>query len=186
MGPALDAVDTRVVDRDGNVVADGRVGELQVQSPSNCVGYWQDPRATADTFDHGWLRTGDLVRRDADSFFWFEGRAKQIIVRAGSNISPQEVEEALYQHRAVLEAGVIGAPDAVHGEKVIAFVALRDGLYANEQELRDLARSRIADYKVPEHVIFLTLLPKGLTGKVDRRALRDLALTSPRLQSVLV
>jgi long-chain acyl-CoA synthetase len=81
---------------------------------------------------------------------------------------------------------VIGAPDAVHGEKVIAFVALRDGLYASEQELRDLVRSRIADYKVPEHVIFLPLLPKGLTGKVDRRALRDLALTSPRLQSALV
>ena len=186
MGPALDAVEARVVDRDGNVVADGRVGELQVQSPSNCVGYWQDPRATAANFDHGWLRTGDLVRRDADSFFWFEGRAKQIIVRAGSNISPQEVEEALYQHRAVLEAGVIGVPDAVHGEKVIAFVALRDGLYANERELRDLVRSLIADYKVPEQVIFLPLLPKGLTGKVDRRALSDLALTSPRLQSELV
>jgi long-chain acyl-CoA synthetase len=186
MGPALDAVDTRVVDRDGNVVAEGRVGELQVQSPSNCVGYWQDPRATAATFDDGWLRTGDLVRLDADSFFWFEGRAKQIIVRGGSNISPQEVEGALHQHRAVLEAGVIGAPDAVHGEKVIAFVALRDGLYASEQELRDLVRGRIADYKVPEYVIFLPLLPKGLTGKVDRRALRDLALTSPRLRGALV
>jgi len=178
MGVALEVVDTRVVDQNGHAVTDGRIGELQVQSPSNCVGYWQDPRATAATFDDGWLRTGDLVRRDANDFFWFEGRAKQIIVRGGSNISPQEVEEALYQHPAVLEAGVIGMPEPVHGEQVIGFVALHDGVFASEQELRDFVGSRIADYKTPERIIFLPLLPKGLTGKVDRRALRDLALTS--------
>jgi hypothetical protein len=124
------------------------------------------------------------VRRHTDAFFWFEGRTKQIIVRGGSNISPQEVEGALHQHRAVLEAGVIGAPDPVHGEEVIASVAVRDGLYASEQELLDLVRSRIADYKVPEHILFLPMLPKGLTGKVDRRALRELTF-SPRLQSAL-
>jgi long-chain acyl-CoA synthetase len=179
MGPALDVVDLRVADPTGNVVADGQVGELQVQSPANCVGYWDDPRATAAAFDHGWLRTGDLVRRDADGFFWFEGRAKQIIVRGGSNISPQEVEEALYHHPAVLEAGVIGMPDPVHGEKVIAYVALREGLTASEQELRDLVRSRIADYKTPERILFLPALPKGLTGKVQRRALKELALVFP-------
>jgi long-chain acyl-CoA synthetase len=106
-------------------LADGHVGELQVRSPANCVGYWDDPEATATTFDGGWLRTGDLVRRDGDRFFWFAGRVKQIIIRGGSNISPQEVEEALYRHPSVLEAGVIGLPDPIHGEKVIAFVALR-------------------------------------------------------------
>ena len=179
IGPALDALDTRVADLAGRVLADGQVGELQVQSPANCVGYWDDPKSTAATFDDGWLRTGDLVRRDADGFYWFEGRVKQIIVRGGSNISPQEVEEALYHHPAVLEAGVIGMPDPVHGEKVIAFVALRDGLTAGEQELRDLVRSRIADYKTPERIVFLPALPKGLTGKVQRRALKDLAITSP-------
>ena len=179
IGPALDLVDARVADLSGKVVADGQVGELQVQSPANCVGYWDDPQATAAAFDDGWLRTGDLARRDADGFFWFEGRVKQIIIRGGSNISPQEVEEALYHHPAVLEAGVIGMPDPVHGEKVIAFVALREGLTAGEQELRDLVRSRIADYKTPERIIFLPVLPKGLTGKVQRRALKDLAVESP-------
>jgi len=181
VGPALDLVDTRVADPVGNVVADGRVGELQVQSPSNCVGYWDDSRATAATFDKGWLRTGDLVRRDADGFFWFKGRAKQIIICGGSNISPQEVEEALYHHPGVLEAGVIGMPDPLHGEKVIAFVALRDGFTADEQELRELVRNRIADYKTPERILFLPVLPKGLTGKVQRRALKELALASPEL-----
>jgi long-chain acyl-CoA synthetase len=111
VGPALDLVDTRVADLAGEVVTDDGIGELQVQSPANCVGYWDDPRATAATFNDGWLRTGDLVRRNADGFFWFEGRVKEIIIRGGSNISPQEVEEALYHHPAVLEAGVVGMPD---------------------------------------------------------------------------
>jgi long-chain acyl-CoA synthetase len=178
IGPVIDLVDARVADLTGKVVADGQIGELQVQSPANCVGYWDNEQATSSTFDDGWLRTGDLVRRDADGFFWFEGRAKQIIIRGGSNISPQEVEEALYHHPAVLEAGVIGLPDPVHGEKVIACVALREGLDASERELRDLVRSRIADYKTPERILFLPVLPKGLTGKVLRRALKDFALES--------
>ncbi|MBV8206493.1 MAG: AMP-binding protein [Acidobacteria bacterium] len=174
IGPAMDLLETRVVTPSGTLARDGEVGELQVQSPANCVGYWDDPAATAATFDDGWLRTGDLVRRDADGYFWFEGRAKQIIIRGGSNISPQEVEEALYHHPAVLEAGVIGVPDPVHGEKVVAFVALREGHTANQQELRNLVRSRIAEYKTPECILFLPVLPKGLTGKVQRRDLKSL------------
>jgi len=175
VGPALEIVDTRVADTTGAALGDNQVGELQVQSPGNFVGYWNDTAATAATFTDGWLRTGDLVRRDADGFFWFEGRLKQIIVRGGSNISPQEVEEVLYVHPAVLEAGVVGMPDPVYGEKVIAFVTLRDGVIGGEQELRDFVRTRIAEYKTPEQIIFLTDLPKGLTGKVERRALKELA-----------
>jgi long-chain acyl-CoA synthetase len=181
MGLALDIIDTRVADAGGNVIGVGQVGELQVQSPAHCVGYWNNPDATAATFHDGWLRTGDLVRRDADGFYWFEGRVKQIIVRGGSNFSPQEVEESLYHHPAVLEAGVIGMPDPVYGEKVIAFVALRDGLSATEPELRDFVRARIADYKIPERILFLPSLPKGLTGKVQRRDLKDMLLASLQL-----
>jgi long-chain acyl-CoA synthetase len=181
MGPALDAIDTRVADALGNALPDGEKGELQIQSPANCVGYWDDSQATWNAFDHGWLRTGDLVRRDSDGYYWFEGRVKQIIVRGGSNISPQEVEEPLYHHPAVLEAGVIGLPDPAYGEKVIAFVALRDGHTVKEHELRDFVRSRIADYKTPERIIFLPALPKGLTGKVQRRDLKDLAMRSPEM-----
>jgi long-chain acyl-CoA synthetase len=177
VGPALDIVDTRVADTTGTALGDNQVGELQVQSPGNCVGYWDDARATAATFADGWLRTGDLVRRDPDGFFWFEGRLKQIIVRGGSNISPQEVEEVLYQHPAVLEAGVVGMPDPVYGEKVIAFVALRDGVISGERKLQDFVCSRIAEYKTPERIIFLTNLPKGLTGKVERRTLKELAVS---------
>ncbi|MCU1235793.1 MAG: hypothetical protein JWP63_3760 [Candidatus Solibacter sp.] len=175
VGRTLDDVDARVAGLAGGLVGEGEIGELQVQSPANCVGYWNDPEATAAAFDEGWMRTGDLMRRDRDGFFWFAGRAKQIIVRGGSNISPQEVEEALYHHPAVLEAGVIGMPDPVLGERVVAFVALREGLTVGEEELCELVRSRIADYKAPERVVFLPALPKGLTGKVQRRDLRALA-----------
>jgi long-chain acyl-CoA synthetase len=181
MGRALDLIDTRVADPAGNVLPDGQIGELQIQSPANCVGYWDNQEATESTFLEGWLRTGDLVKRDSDGFYWFEGRVKQIIVRGGSNISPQEVEEPLYQHPAVLESAVVGMPDAVNGEKVIAFVALRDGFHCSEAELRDFVRARIADYKVPERILFLPTLPKGLTGKVQRRDLKDMMLVSEQL-----
>ncbi|PWU03204.1 MAG: hypothetical protein C5B51_19370, partial [Terriglobia bacterium] len=119
--------------------------------------------------------TGDLGRRDAEGYHWFEGRKKEIIIRGGSNISPQEVEAAIYSHPAVLEAAVIGMPDPVFGEKVIAFVALRKGLAAAEGELREYALKRLADYKVPERVLFLPELPKGITGKLQRRVLKQMA-----------
>jgi long-chain acyl-CoA synthetase len=174
VGTALHVLETRVSGFDGRVVADYEVGELQVLSPANCIGYWDDAKSTNATFDDGWLRTGDLVMRDSDGFFWFKGRTKQIIVRGGSNISPQEVEEALYDHPAVLEAGVVGAPDPIQGETVMAFVALRRDMTATEHELISFVKARIADYKTPERVMFLPVLPKGLTGKVQRRALTDL------------
>ncbi|MEQ1886125.1 MAG: AMP-binding protein [Bryobacteraceae bacterium] len=179
MGPALDLIDARVADVAGNVLPDETKGEFQVQSPANCIGYWDDSQATWNAFDHGWLRTGDRVRRDKDAFYWFEGRVKQIIVRGGSNISPQEVEEPIYHHPAVLEVGVIGLPDPAYGEKVVAFVALREGMNVTEEGLRDFVKARVADYKVPERIIFLPALPKGLTGKVQRRDLKDLVARSP-------
>jgi len=176
MGPAARGVGVRLVDRHGHDVPKGETGEILVHSPANCVGYWNEPAATACLFEDGWLHTGDLASHDEDGYYWFKGRLKQLIIRAGSNISPQEVEEALYRHPAVLEAGVVGAPHFVYGEVPIAGVALRAGHSVNEDELRVHARKLLADYKVPERVFFLPELPKGLTGKVDRRSLRDMLI----------
>jgi len=174
MGLPLRTVQVRIVDPSGNDVPEGATGEVVLRSPALCCGYWNDPQATACLLRDGWLCTGDLARRDADGRLWFRGRAKQIIVRAGSNISPQEVEEALYQHPAVREAGVVGKPDPIYGELVVAFVALREGhTGVTESELREYARERLADYKVPEQILIVGELPKGLTGKVDRRALKE-------------
>jgi long-chain acyl-CoA synthetase len=180
LGLPRPGVELRIVDMDDSDVADGEVGELVVRSPANCLGYWNDPAATETLLRGGWLHTGDLAVRDADGFFWFKGRKKEIIVRGGSNISPQEVEEALVQHHAVFEAGVIGDPDPIYGERVVAFVSLRNGKSPGEHELRKLARKSLADYKVPERIFFIHELPKTATGKVHRFALKTMLCEMPQ------
>jgi long-chain acyl-CoA synthetase len=170
----------RLVDDGGRDVSAGEVGEILVLSQATMVGYWEDPEATAATLQDGWLRTGDLARRDEDGYYWFVGRKKQIIIRGGSNIAPPEVEEALCRHPAVREAGVVGVPDPTWGETVRAYVALKEGEQASEADLQWYLREQIAAYKVPEEVVFLPELPKGLTGKIDRRALREQAVASRR------
>lgn len=176
LGKAIQGVEIRVVDAQGEQTSDGQIGEIAVWSPARFAGYWDDPAATREAVLDGCMYTGDLARRDADGYLWFEGRKKEIIIRDGVNISPQEVEEAIYNHPAVLEVAVIGVPDPVraHGERVLAFVSLRDGLVVEEQELRDHAGQQLTDIKVPERFIFRTNLPKGITGKVARRALKEM------------
>jgi long-chain acyl-CoA synthetase len=158
MGRPLGDLEIRVVDR-----------EMWARGSGIAIGYWRDA-----PFEDGWLKTGDLVEVDADGFVWFRGRKKEIIVRGGSNISPQEVEETLYRHPAVAEAGVIGEPDAYWGEVVLAYVALREGHAASAEELVAFSRQHLAEYKCPEQIRFLPGLPKGITGKIHRRALKEL------------
>ena len=178
MGRPARGVQVRLVEGHSDVKA-GETGEILVRSPANCVGYWNDPRATTDLFANGWLRTGDLASLDEDGYYWFKGRLKQIIIRGGSNISPQEVEEVLYRHPAVLEAGVVGVPHPTDGEVPVAFVVLRPSQSITEAQLLTHARSVLADYKLPARIIFVPELAKGLTGKVDRRRLRELAVAQP-------
>lgn len=173
MGLPLEGIDVRVVDLDGCDVAPGETGEILVRGSSLTIGYWSDPGATRAAMGSGWLHTGDLGARDADGFLWFKGRKKEVIIRAGSNISPQEVEEALYKHPAVLEAGVVGVPDPVTIERVAAFIVLREGHAASADELCAFARRHIADYKAPEEIHFRKELPKNAVGKVQRRALKE-------------
>jgi long-chain acyl-CoA synthetase len=171
IGRPGEGVAIRLVDFDGRDVKSGDVGEICVQAPHLMIGYWQDPEATAAVVRNGCFHTGDLASCDKDGFYWFAGRRKEIIIRGGSNISPQEVEAVLYQHPAVGEAGVVGRPDHIWGAVVVAFVVLRSGQAVTEAELIAFARERLADYKTPENVIFRDELPKGPTGKIQRRAL---------------
>ncbi len=174
IGLAAPQTTLRLVDPFDRDVEPGAAGEVLVRSGATMVGYWDDPVNTAATITDGWLRTGDLARLDEDGYYWFVGRTKEIIVRAGSNISPLEVEEALYQHPAVREVGVVGAPHPDLGEVVRAFVALKSGCSATAEELRAFTSERLAAYKVPETITFLPDLPKGLTGKVQRKALKEM------------
>lgn len=161
----------RLIDADGADVRPGEVGEICIQGPHLMAGYWQDPEGTSGAIRNGWFHTGDLARRDEDGFYWFVGRKKEIIIRGGSNISPLEIEAVFYHHPAVCEVGVAGRSHPVWGEVVIAFVVVRPGYTVSEDELLTFARERLADYKVPESIIFREELPKGISGKILRRAL---------------
>jgi acyl-coenzyme A synthetase/AMP-(fatty) acid ligase len=164
-----------VRDEMGREVATGAEGRLWIRSPCNTIGYWDNAEATAATIKDGWLDTGDVMKFDADGYLWFCGRRKQIIVHDGSNICPQEVEEALVQHAAVEIAGVVGVHDLVHGENVRAFVTFKDGAPPPApHELIAFARARVG-YKAPEDVVVLAEMPINPTGKVDRVALKKMA-----------
>jgi long-chain acyl-CoA synthetase len=161
-----------VRDDDGDETAVNVPGRLFMKTPSLTAGYWNDPAATDATIANGWIDSGDIMKVDADGYLWFCGRKKQIIVHDGSNIFPQEVEEALLEHPAVENAGVIGIYDLMHGENVRAYVLIRHGIgHPSAQELIDFARERIG-YKAPEEIEFLDKLPLNPTGKIDRVALK--------------
>lgn len=178
VGRPASGVTMGVRDPAGRELGDGEIGEITIRSEANFIGYWNDEASTKLALRDGWFMTGDLGHRDADGFYWFKGRKKEIIIRGGSNISPQEVEEALYQHPAVREAGVVGMPHPIFGEEVVACVALRDGEKLTAKALRDFTLKHLADYKAPTRIVFLETLPKGITGKIQRRALKDM-LSAP-------
>lgn len=162
-------------DDNGNELPPGAQGRLWINSPCNMVGYWGDADATRATIRDGWLDTGDVMKIDEDGYLWFCGRRKQIIVHDGSNISPQDVEEALMRHPAVAIAGVVGVPDTVHGENVHAFVTFKPGAaQPAPQELIHFARASVG-YKAPESVFLLDEMPLSATDKVDRVVLKKLA-----------
>ncbi len=159
----------------GEEVAAGEEGRLWIRSPSNMMGYWNEAAATEATFRDGWLDTGDVMMADDDSYLWFRGRKKQIIVHDGSNICPQEVEGVLLEHAAVESAGVVGMRDRVHGENVRAYIALKGGAARpTSQELIHFARARVG-YKAPEEIVVLKEMPLNPAGKVDRVALKKMA-----------
>jgi acyl-CoA synthetase (AMP-forming)/AMP-acid ligase II len=173
LGEPVDRTELRVVREDGGECEPGEVGEMRLRGPYLFAGYWNDPEATAAVMRDGWFRTGDLAHRDADGYFWFRGRLKQIITCDGEKISPQYVESALLEHPEVLEAGVVGRPDQVHGELPVAFVKLRPGATADAAALREFVAARVEDCGVPAEVHFVESLPRGRTGKLDRRRLRE-------------
>jgi long-chain acyl-CoA synthetase len=175
VGPAIPGVEVKVIDEASNEVPNGHQGELICRGPNIMLGYWNKPEATAETLRGGWLHTGDLATRDDDGYFSIVDRLKDMINVSGFNVYPREVEETLFQHPAVADAAVVQYPDPYQGESVMAFVVLKPGQTATEQDIIDFCRERIAVFKCPRRVVFLDELPKNNTGKVLRRELRDRA-----------
>ncbi len=173
-GYALPGVEIRVVDPDENDVPhDGHsIGEIIARSDGVMAGYWNQPEATATVLRNGWFHTGDMATIDENGYVLIVDRKKDIIVSGGENISSLEVEKALLAHPAVYEAAVIPVPDPRWGEVPKALIALKPGAQANETELLEFCRGRLAHYKCPRSVEFMDALPKTGTGKILKKDLR--------------
>jgi long-chain acyl-CoA synthetase len=169
IGTPIRGVQMRVVDKEDNDLPQGEVGEIVISGPNVMKGYWQRPEATAEAIVGGWFHTGDLARVDEDGYFYIVDRKKDMIIRGGYNVYPREIEEVLYEHPAVAEAAVIGLPHPALGEEVAAAVALKPGANASAEELRDYVKGQVAAYKYPRHLWIVDALPKGPTGKIQKR-----------------
>lgn len=175
LGRPVDEVELRVVEiadaQLGADVRDGEVGELWVRGPMVTPGYWRRPEADRAVLVDGWLRTGDMGLRAADGDYWFTGRLKQIIERNSENITPGEIEQALYRHPAVAEAAAIGVPDPDEGQVPIAYVRFAAGASANEDDLKRFLATQIAEFKIPVRILAIDALPLTHSGKIDHKAL---------------
>jgi acyl-CoA synthetase (AMP-forming)/AMP-acid ligase II len=156
------------MDEAGRLLGTGATGEVVIRGPGVTAGYENNPQANAAAFVGGWFRTGDQGVLDADGYLSITGRLKEIINRGGEKISPREVDEVLMDHPAVAQAVTFALPHASLGEDVGAAVVLHAGERVSERELRSYAGSRLADFKVPRHIVFVDEIPKGATGKLQR------------------
>jgi oxalate---CoA ligase len=157
-----------IMDEAGRLLGPGETGEVVIRGDSITAGYENNPKANAQAFVNGWFRTGDQGVIDADGYLSLTGRLKEIINRGGEKISPREVDEALMNHPAVLQAVTFALPHPMLGEDVGAAVVLREGLTATEQELGAFLAERLAAFKTPRKILFLAEIPKGATGKLQR------------------
>ena len=172
VGRPVPGAQQRVVGADGSPLGPREVGSLWLAGPSRMKKYWHDRARTDEVIRGRWLVTGDLGSVDEEGFLTLVGRASEVINRGGEKVSPLQVEAALNLLPEIAEAAVVGAPHPVFGERVVAFVALRDRQELDTEAVRAHLARMVADYALPERVFVLEQLPRGATGKVDRRALR--------------
>lgn len=171
--PARPWAQCRVVDDEGRDLPDGEAGELWVKTPIIMQGYFRDPEQTAGTFHDGWFKTGDLVKRDSDGYFYFISRKRDIIRRRGENIAAAELDRVVGEHPAVAEAGTIAVPSELGEDEIFVICALKPGAAVTAQEIADWCKSRLAPQKVPRFVAFIDELPHTPTHKIAKAQLRE-------------
>ena len=173
IGLPLPDVECKVVNMDDDtcIVPIGESGELLIRGPQVMQSYFQNEDESARTLKDGWLHTGDIVRMDPDGYFYIVDRKKSVVKVSGFQVWPNEVEQVLVSHPSIKEAGVGGVPDPARGEKVIAWVVLKDSIVKNEKEIRDWCKQNLAPYKIPSEIYFLPSLPRTTVGKILRREL---------------
>jgi fatty-acyl-CoA synthase len=175
VGRAGPHVEVKIVDPDtGLVVPRDQPGEFCTRGYSVMLGYWDEPEKTREAIDPaGWMHTGDLATMDADGYCRIVGRIKDMVIRGGENVYPREIEEFLYGHPAVADVQVVGVPDPKYGEELCAWVVLREEATAEEEEIREFCRGRLAHFKVPRYVVFVDAFPMTVTGKVQKFKMRE-------------
>jgi long-chain acyl-CoA synthetase len=174
-GTAAPVCDIKIMSKDGDELPIGEIGEIWIKGPQVIRGYWKNPEATAKTFTNGWLHSGDLGYLDEENFLFVVDRAKDMLLRGGENIYCIEVESALYDHPAVIDAAVVGIPHPVLGEEVGALVQLRPGSEVSEKELQDHVAAQIAAFKVPIRIDqHPSALPRNANGKIMKQAVKEL------------
>ena len=180
-------LECKLVDPDtGEVVERGQPGELCTRGYSVMLGYWNDPQSTSAAIDAArWMHTGDLAVMREDGYVNIVGRLKDLVIRGGENVYPREIEELLYQHPKICDAQVIGVPDVKYGEELCAWIRLRDGETAAEDEIRDYCRGAIAAYKVPRYIRFSTEFPMTVTGKIQKFRMREISIVELGLEQAL-
>jgi long-chain acyl-CoA synthetase len=174
-GMPMEGVTVKIVDDDRKVLQAGEIGEVVATGENISPGYYRNPEATAETFRDKWLFTGDVGYLDADGYLFIVERKKDLIIRAGFNVYPKDVEEVIYRHAAVREAAVVGVPDERMGEEVCAYVVKKDGAELTAAELTVHCQAHLAKYKTPKFIEFLPVLPKTNIGKIQKKELRKLA-----------
>ena len=172
-GKPLMHTEIKVVDDEGNELPWGEVGELYIRGPNVTPGYWNNPEATEDSFEDGWLKTGDAARFDDEGFVYIVDRWKDMYISGGENVYPAEVENVIYQLPQIAEAAVIGVPDERWGETGKVFISLKEGQKIDEKDIIEHCLKNLAKFKVPQSIVFVDLLPRNATGKVLKRELRE-------------
>ena len=172
IGTPIEGVEMDLHNEDGTPTPKGEIGEIVIRGDCLMRGYWNKPEATAQAIrEGGWFYSGDLATRDDDGYYFIVDRSKDMIIRGGYNVYPREVEEVLYTHPDVVEVAVVGVPNAHLGEEVAAYVVLREGATATEEDLQAYAKEQVAAYKYPRAIHLIDALPKGATGKILKREL---------------
>ena len=167
-------VEVKIVDSDGRIVPPGEPGELLTRGYCVMLGYWDEAERTKEAIDRaGWMHTGDLATIDAEGYCNIVGRIKDMVIRGGENVYPREIEEFLHGHPKVQDVQVIGVPDAKYGEELCAWIKLREGEQATDEEIREYCRDQIAHYKIPRYVKFVDDFPMTVTGKIQKYLMRE-------------
>jgi fatty-acyl-CoA synthase len=186
VGRVLPHVEAKIIDPEtGETVGRGQDGEYCTRGFHVMLGYWNDAEKTAEAIDgDGWMHSGDLATMDDDGYVNIVGRIKDMIIRGGENVYPREIEEFLYTHPDVADAQVIGVPDERYGEVIMAWVQLNDGADLTEDELKEFCKGKIAHFKIPKYVRFVSEFPMTVTGKVRKMEMRETSIADLGLRSV--